>query len=207
MSAQTCLIFAGGPEQGRPCLPLPGDCFVIAADSGLRLCERLHFRPDLVLGDFDSLGYVPADCPVMQAPAEKDDTDTMLAVREALSRGYRDIRICGAFGGRTDHLFANLQTLAFLAENGAKGALIGSADFAYLQGAGSALYPKTAGFSFSVFAWDSICRGVTLRGVQYPLENAELTQHFPLGVSNVITAKAAEVTVREGRLLIIGSKL
>jgi thiamine pyrophosphokinase len=201
-----CLIFAGGPEPGTPCLPVP-EGYVICADSGLRLAERLHIKPDLVLGDFDSLGRVPAEYLHMTAPAEKDDTDTMLAVRTALEKGYDDIRICGAFGGRLDHTLANLQALEFLHEHGASGMLIGAESCACLQGPGTRRYPKLPGFSFSVFSWTARCTGVTLSGVHYPLENAVLTRSFPLGVSNEITAEAAEVTCGEGLLLLIASRL
>ena len=202
-----CLIFAGGPENGTPCLPLPETAFVIAADSGLHLCERLQFAPDLVLGDFDSLGAAPADYPVMTVPVEKDDTDTLLAVRVALERGYRDIRIVGAFGGRLDHTIANLQTLEFLYRAGAEGVLIGSEHYARMQGPGTREYPAVPGFSFSVFSWTERCGGVSLSGVYYPLENAVLTREFPLGVSNAVTAESAHVTCESGLLLIVGSRL
>ena len=203
----TALIFAGGPENGTPCLPMPPHDFVIAADSGLRLCERMGYRPDLVLGDFDSLGAAPEDYPVLTVPVEKDDTDTMLAAKTALAHGHRDIRIYGAFGGRLDHTLANLQTLEYLLESGAEGWLIGSENYAFLQRPGTREYPAIDGFSFSVFAWSEQCSGVSLSGVHYPLDNAVLTRQFPLGVSNAIIADSARVTVHSGLLLVIGSRL
>ena len=201
------LIFAGGPENGTPCLPVPDHGYVICADSGLRLCERLHIAPDLVLGDFDSLGAVPEQYPHLTVPAEKDDTDTLLAVRCALEKGFEDIRIYGAFGGRLDHTLANIQTLEFCHEHGVRGVLIGSENYVYLQGKGTRRYSRTDGFSFSVLAWSARCTGVTLTGVYYPLENGTLTRGFPLGVSNRITAESADVTCGDGLLLIIGSRL
>ncbi|MCR5305639.1 MAG: thiamine diphosphokinase [Oscillospiraceae bacterium] len=207
-SHEICAIFAGGPENGIPCLPVPAHAFCLCADSGLRLCERLGRRPDLVLGDFDSLGNVPEQLPHMTVPVEKDDTDTLLAARTALEKGYRDIRIYGAFGGRLDHTLANLQTLEFLLDAGAEGCLVSSENYAFLQRGGSLReYPRIGDFSFSVFAWSERCTGVTLTGTYYPLENGVLTRSFPLGVSNRITAETASVRVREGTLLIIGSRL
>ena len=200
---KTCLIFAGGPENGTPCLPLPQG-YVICADSGLRLAQRLGITPDLVLGDFDSLGAVPANLPHMTVPVEKDDTDTVLAARTALEKGFRDIRIYGAFGGRLDHTFANLQTLEFLREAGARGMLTGAHDTAVLIGRGETLrLPRRENRTLSVFAWSEQCSGVTLRGVHYPLENGIL----PLGVSNQITAAEAEIICGEGLLLVISSAL
>lgn len=207
MSAGTCLIFAGGPEAGMPCLPLPESPFVLCADSGLRTAQALGVKPDLVLGDFDSLGFVPQALPHQVSPAEKDDTDTMLCVRTALSRGFRSILIAGAFGGRLDHTAANLQTMEFALRHGAVCTLAGPDNFACLQQSGTARYKRIDGFSFSVLAWTETCRGVTLSGTQYPLENGTLTRSFPLGVSNAITGDYAEVTCTEGILLIIGSRL
>lgn len=207
-TGKICAIFAGGPENGMPCLPVPAGAEILCADSGLRLCERLGLKPDLVLGDFDSLGKVPEGIPHMTVPVEKDDTDTLLAARTALERGCTDIRIYGAFGGRLDHTLANIQTLEFLLHHGAEGALISSENYAFLQKAGTKRhYPQIAGFSFSVFAWSERCTGVTLEGTYYSLENGTLTRDFPLGVSNHITAETASVRVKTGTLLIVGSRL
>jgi len=202
-----CAIFAGGPEQGLPCMPVPEDAYVLCADSGLRLCQRMGRKPDLVLGDFDSLGAVPEQLPHIVSPAEKDDTDTMLCVRTALEKGCRDIRIFGAFGGRLDHTLANLQTLEFLRKNGASGMLIGAGDWAcMLQGGETGRFPRRSGETLSVFAWSEHCGGVCIRGAKYPLEQAELHRSIPLGVSNEITAQYAEICCETGILLVIGSR-
>ena len=203
-----CVIFAGGPEEGLPCLPVPEGAYILCADSGLHLAERMGVTPDLVLGDFDSLGAVPQHLPHLTVPVEKDDTDTVLAARTALEHGCRDVRIFGAFGGRLDHTLANLQTLDFLLAHGAEGMLIGGRDIVTLQAGGTVRrYEKREGWAFSVFAWGGRCTGVTLRGTQYPLEGHTLTGDFPLGVSNRITADFAEVSCGDGRLLIVQSKL
>lgn len=203
-----CAIFAGGPENGEPCLPVPENAYIMCADSGLRLAERLLLRPDLVLGDFDSLGAVPVNLPHMTVPEEKDDTDTLLAVRTALEMGYRDIRIYGAFGGRLDHTLANFATLEFLRKSGAEGFLCGVRDCARMLLSGETLrLPKREGWSLSAFAWSEQCSGVTERGVYYPLENAALTRSFPLGISNRITAEEAEIHCENGTLLVVQSKL
>ena len=201
------LIFAGGPEAGLPCLPLPEDALVLCADSGLHLAERMGIQPDLVLGDFDSLGAVPEQYPHLTVPVEKDDTDTLLACRTALARGCREITVAGAFGGRLDHVLANLQTLEFLHMHGASGRLVGADDFAALLPPGTHSLPRMTGFSLSVFSWTARCTGVCETGVYYPLENAVLTRDFPLGVSNRITSETAEISLQSGLLLVIGSRL
>ena len=204
----TCAILAGGPEEGTPCLPVPEDAYIICADSGLHLAERLALTPDLVLGDFDSLGAVPESLPHMTVPVEKDDTDTLLAARVALEKGFRDVRIYGAFGGRLDHTLANLQTLEFLRDAGADAVLIGTGNLAFLMQSGETKrVPKRKGWSLSLFAWSPECTGVSASGVYYPLENGTLTRAFPLGVSNHITAEYAEITCGSGLLLVICARL
>jgi thiamine pyrophosphokinase len=203
-----CAIFAGGPEAGSPCLPVPEGAYILCADSGLRLAERLSLTPDLVLGDFDSLGAVPETLPHMTVQVEKDDTDTMLAARVALEKGFRDIRIYGAFGGRLDHTLANLQTLEFLRNAGADAVLIGTGNLAFLMQSGeNRRIPRRDGWTLSLFAWSPECTDVSASGVFYPLEHGTLTRAFPLGVSNHITAEAAEITCGSGTLLVICSRL
>ncbi|MCQ2416695.1 MAG: thiamine diphosphokinase [Oscillospiraceae bacterium] len=203
-----CLILAGGPETGSPFLPLPEYAYAICADSGLQLADRLGIKPDWVLGDFDSLGEVPKHLPHMIAPVEKDDTDTMLAVRCALEKGYRDIRIYGAFGGRLDHTFANFQVLEFICQHEGTGMLCGVHDCAYMLKSGGVLHlPKRNNTTLSLFSWSEQCEDVCIRGVHYPLEQGILKRSFPLGVSNEITAEQAEIICGKGLLLVICSSL
>ena len=119
----TCVIFCAA-EFDRLAKPLAQDDLIIAADGGLRHTQALGLNPDVILGDFDSLGYVPEDSRVF--PVEKDDTDAMLAVRLGLERGCTEFYLYGGLDGpRLDHTVANFQTLAYLATHGARGWLIG----------------------------------------------------------------------------------
>ena len=208
MKQQICAIFAGGPEEGLPCLPVPAGAYILCADSGLHLAERLSLAPDPVLGDFDSLGGVPENLPHITVPVEKDDTDTMLAARVALEKGFRDIRIYGAFGGRLDHTLANLQTLEFLRRAGADAVLVGTGNLAFLMQDGETRrIPRREGWTLSLFAWSEQCTDVSAAGVYYPLEHGTLTRSFPLGVSNHVTAEEAVITCGSGVLLVICSQL
>ena len=120
-----CFIFAAGTFYGLRERPQPGD-LVLAADAGYRICRKEGIVPDLLLGDFDSMEE-PADFDrVQRVPVEKDDTDTMLAIRTALERGCDTVYISGGTGGkRLDHTLANLQSLLFLRRRGARGYLYG----------------------------------------------------------------------------------
>ena len=116
----TCYIVGAGDFTPRGFAPVPGD-LVLAADGGYRALYSLGYTPDLLLGDFDSLGDLPLppDLPVLRFPARKDDTDTGLALRHGLDRGYRDFALYGCAGGRVDHLLANLQSMARVSRLGA----------------------------------------------------------------------------------------
>ena len=176
-----CIIFCAGLFH-KLTAPIGKNDYIIAADGGLAHTQALGLVPDAILGDFDSLGYVPEGATVF--PVEKDDTDSMLAVRHGLQQGYRSFLIYGALDGeRLDHTIANLHTLCFLADHGAIGHLVGGI--------------------LSLFCMGPDAQGVTIRGLKYPLENGTLTAHHPLGVSNHFLGEKAEISVKNGSLLII----
>jgi len=174
---------------------------VIAADGGYAQLGSIH--PDLVVGDFDSLGYIPANETVVRHPAEKDDTDTMLAARIGLARGYRAFLLLGGVGGRLDHTLANIQTLAFLRENDAHAALLGESETITLIQNESLRFRAGLSGILSVFSYGAHALGVYERGLAYALNDAQLSDTNPLGVSNAFTGAAAEVSVRDGRLIVL----
>ncbi|MBO5836734.1 MAG: thiamine diphosphokinase [Oscillospiraceae bacterium] len=195
-----CIIFCAG---GFECLaePIQETDYIIAADGGYRHTQALGLTPDAILGDFDSLDQIPAGATVF--PVEKDDTDAMLAVRHGLEKGYKQFILYGALDGpRLDHTIANLQTLLFLADNGAEGCLVGNTHIATTV-TNSRTFPAEATGIVSMFCLGKDATGVTLENLKYPLENGTLTAGFPLGVSNHFTGKSATVSVKNGTLLII----
>ena len=195
-----CVIAAAMPEQD---LYIPKQSFCIAADKGILQFQNRGIEPDLVVGDFDSLGYVPGARELVQHPVEKDDTDMMLAVREGLRRGYRKFILYGGMGGRLDHTLANLQTLAFLAAHGARGLLYGEKTAVTLLQNGSIRFPASAKGAVSVFCFGDAAQGVTERGLYYALENGRIENTFPLGVSNAFCGRESEIAVQNGKLLLL----
>jgi thiamine pyrophosphokinase len=158
--------------------------------------------PDAVLGDFDSLGFVPENANIF--PVEKDDTDAMLAVKLGLREGCDRFLLYGSLDGpRLDHTIANIQTLSYLANRGKVGYLVGKDQIVTLLEKGRLEFSREAKGYLSVFASKGVAEGVTLRGLKYPLEGAQLTSGFPLGVSNQFIGQAASVSVTEGRLLVL----
>ena len=196
-----CIIFCAAGFDGLV-EPLAEDDFVIAADGGLEHVKKLGITPDVVLGDFDSLGFTPEGANVF--PVEKDDTDAMLAVRQGLKLGYRDFVLYGSLDGpRLDHTVANFQTLQFLADRDAVGYLAGCAALVTVVKDGCIRFPAGKQGTVSVFCLGSDAEGVSLKGLYYPLEEGTLTAGFPLGVSNHFTGAAAAITVRNGSLLVV----
>ncbi len=198
---ETCIIFcAGGFE--KLVRPIDASDFLLAADGGLTHLQKLGITPHGIIGDFDSLGYIPEGAQVF--PVEKDDTDSMLAVRKGLELGYRRFEIYGALDGeRLDHTVANLQTLAFLSEHGATGYLAGLRYMVTTVRNGAIRFSPEAKGILSVFCLGEPAKGVSLRGLKYPLENGTLTSSFPLGVSNRFTGETAEISVGDGILTVL----
>lgn len=200
--ARICYIFGAGEDCGVSICPGAED-LVIAADGGLRNLQMQGIRADVLLGDFDSLGFVPEGEQVRVFPEVKDETDLMLACREGLARGYRVFRLYGGLGGaRLSHTVANLQLLRWLAEQGAVGTLYGRNCEVTL------LRERTVRFSAEQTGYLSLFAAgeravVTVRGTVYALEKGILTGAYPLGVSNAFCGREAEVIAHEGDLLMI----
>lgn len=177
--------------------------FYICCDSGLRHREGLGIVPDLIVGDFDSHEDPRMAVETIRLPREKDDTDTVFAVKEALSRGFGDFLLVGAIGGRLDHTLGNVSLLLMLDARGKTAAALD--DFSELEAvSGSPARISSRYAYFSLLNISGTARGITVKNAKYPLENAEITCEYPYGISNeVLPGKTAEVTVGQGRLLLV----
>jgi len=189
------------------------ESYVVCADGGYAYAKQLNIIPDLIIGDFDSyFGELPEsdkNIEIIKVNAIKDDTDTGLCLKQMMSKGFTDITIIGGIGGRLSHTIANLQSMVACAQ---KGNVIKLKDpnhtIRVLAGEGNITIGNTAKTDekrnyISIFAHTEECKGVTLKGVFYPLEDAVLTNTFPLGVSNEIVDDEAFIGVKEGILIII----
>ena len=194
-----CYIVGAMPP-GKLCIR---EGMMIAADGGLRYLTEQGRQPDLVVGDFDSLGRIPEGENILTHPIEKDDTDTMLAVKLGLDRGCCTFVLYGCLGGRPDHAYANYQTLLYLADHGARGYLVGDGWVVSALRNGALTFPGGLSGTVSVFCPDGEARNVTLKGLHYPLDHGTLCSGFPLGVSNHFTGAVAEVSVTDGALLVM----
>lgn len=185
------------------------DTLYIAADGGYEQMKGCGISPDVLLGDFDSLADktdFPEKTEIIKYPIEKDDTDTLLAVKEAIKRGCDEITLYGALGGeRFDHSIATLQTLTYAARSGVKITAVGESGgkpyFVTAVKDSQIEFPPDYEGTLSVMCADGHCQGVTVENAKYCTENAVMTPSFPIGVSNsFIKGKSARISVKKGTL-------
>ena len=202
-------IYTGGAVRTEFITEHPkADELSIAADSGYHTARALGERIDILLGDFDSIGQVPEDggFEIRQVPAEKDYTDTQLAVEIAIDRGADEIIIIGGLSGRLDHTLSTLAVLEDLHARGLHGRITDGQSRARFIRSTSYLIARSQYRYLSLIAVDECVKGVSLEGCKYPLKNAKLSRGFQYAVSNELTGNCALVSVKKGGLYIIESR-
>lgn len=204
-----CYIFSGGQRDSLEFLKSLdySDSDIICCDAGYLAASELGLDITCIIGDFDTLGYVPDEkCRVITFAKEKDDTDTVLAAREAVSRGYDEVIILNALGGRYDHVFANIQTLAFISKSIPNVRILSEITEIYILSDNSLTINKNGKDIISVFSYSDCCEGVSIRKTKYTLENGSLSSGYPIGACNEFLNDTADISVKKGTLLIILSK-
>ncbi len=211
MAGKCIIIGAGDLTIGN--INMTEEDYIIAVDGGLSYCGVLEVEPDMIIGDFDSITEQEKEAVlalkqqiperIMELPVEKDDTDMLVAIKHGLELGYDIFHIYAGTGGRLDHTIANIQCLLYLKNHGATGYLI--------EGSGMILVVKNEAVSFkegmegylSIFPLGQNAKGVTLKGLKYPLQDATLNNDYPLGISNEFTGEMSTVSVEDGELVCI----
>lgn len=205
-AARRCVI-VGGADIGRyDCIRarLRENDFYICCDSGLKHREELGIVPDLIVGDFDSYENPSLPTETIVLPCEKDDTDTAFAVKTALSRGAQDFLLIGCAGGRMDHTLGNLSLLLLLDGRGKRAVLLDDFSEMEIVSSDRPAQIEDRYAYFSLLSIGGAARNITISGAKYPLFNAEITSENQYGISNeVLPGGTAEVSLREGRLLLI----
>jgi thiamine pyrophosphokinase len=177
--------------------------YIICADGGLDYALKYNIKPNLVIGDFDSLqGELPNNVETIKLPTQKDDTDMMAALKEALNRGFDDFVLLRAFSGRPDHSYANLCALQFLCSQGCKAVIADNNGYIFILNKGKLTLNELKGRTVSVFPFGGYSCTVSYEGMKYPLDEACLTSDNPLGVSNEIISDDAYIIVHTGNAVI-----
>ncbi|MBQ2952080.1 MAG: thiamine diphosphokinase [Clostridia bacterium] len=175
---------------------------LICADGGYRAAMSHGIVPDVTIGDFDSLGYVPQGREVIQLPVHKDDTDLAVCIGMGRQRGYREFIVAGAIGGRFDHTLAALQCAADCAKRGERVWLCDGQNRVTVLAPGDYSFRPVAGRKFSLLAYTPEVSGVTLSGTMWTLENAALRHDYPLGCSNEWVDGEARLSFSDGLLVV-----
>lgn len=210
-----CVIIGGAPvgDYDRARSFLRDDDYLTFCDSGLKHMESLGVAPSLIVADFDSYDDPHLDAETIVLPVAKDDTDTMYAVKEAISRGYQDFLLIGVFGARLDHTLINAYILFYLDSRGLKAVAVDDySEFEVISsrtGADGESVPGTTYIDdsypfFSLVNMTGTARGITITGAKFDVTDAEITSGYQYATSNeVIPGGEAEITIDEGRLLLI----
>ena len=201
-------IYTGGKINASAVTENPNDGdIIIAADSGYSNARTLGVTPQILLGDFDSLGTIPEDISeIISVPAEKDFTDTQMAIDTALSKGADEIIIIGGLGGRLDHTLSNLSILEYLHSKNVKGLITDGNDRVRYLKNDSIIILRSEYKYISLIARSEKVKGVEIAGCKYPLKNAQLSDKYQFAVSNEIEGNCAFISVKKGAVLIIESK-
>ncbi len=201
-----CVVMGAGEIRDYEAVSalLEPDAFVICADGGLKHCPKMNLRPHLLVGDLDSLETSPpAGLELVALSPDKNYTDSYHGAEEARQRGYRRLLLTGMLGGRLDHTLANLGLLAHLVKQGSDALLTDGVCHAHaLMGKGELLLPRRPGCYFSLLAL-APCRGITILGGKYPLNDYPLSPWDPRAVSNEFCGGDVTIFQEEGALVVL----
>lgn len=208
------VVASGELVAGDAAWLVPAD-LVIAADGGAGLLDRMGQRPDRIVGDLDSIdpalaARLAADgVPIERHPADKEASDTELAVAAALNAGATEVVILGAVGGdRLDHELANLLLLADPALAGQNvSAARGRTTVRALHGGGRLELRGATGDLVTLLPVAGEASGITTDGLRWPLEAAALTMGRSRGLSNEVLRAPASVRLERGTLLVVETSM
>ena len=202
---ERCVILGGAKIANYASVKkeLHPDDFIICCDSGLKHAVPLGIEPSLIVGDFDSHPRPETDVETIVLPCEKDDTDTVYAVKEALRRGYEEFLLLGVVGERLDHTLGNVSILLMLHAQRKRGRIVD--DYSDMEIVTA--FPVEIGPEYPFFSLlniSGLARGIYVDNAKYPLENAEISCRYQYGVSNEpLPGMTAHVRVEEGEALLI----
>jgi len=201
MHDKVCYIFGAG-EFYYPVINFAENRFIIAADGGYKY---LQIKPDLIIGDFDSLSNVPDHGNIIRLNKEKDETDMFAAIKEGIANNCNTFHIYGGTGGRIDHTLANIQSIAYLADISLTGFLYDQDYIITVIKNQSVSFDGDKSGYISIFAYGETASGVTLTGLKYTLDNAIISNLYPIGISNEFVGVESTVSVTDGTLIVIYS--
>ncbi len=203
-----CFVFSSGQIESYDFLKEFNfeNSFVICADGGYKHVQNLGIVPDLWLGDGDSLKSANIIAKeIVSFPPQKDNTDTDLAVMEALKRGYKDITILGALGGRLDHEYSHFCLLRKILDNGGRGTILDSHNEITMENKSFSVFPNDKKY-ISFFPFGGDVRDFCVRGLCYETKDMRLVSGEVQASSNCFVGeRSGEISFSSGYVLVIRS--
>lgn len=206
-----CIVISGYLEGDLgELVDIGPDDFVICADAGYLIAKKAGVRPTVVIGDFDSGRLSSEDIEegieVVEHPARKNFTDGDICIEYAKSRGFRNILVLGGLGGRLDHTMSNLQSLFRYNDAETMIMMADEKNIVFPLENDETVFPSRKGSKISIICFSDMATGISTRGLEYPLNDASLSNTFPRAISNEFVSDEAAVRVEKGKLLIVISR-
>lgn len=178
--------------------------FYVFCDSGLKHKEKLGIKPDLIIGDFDSFkGKIDDSENIIKLPCEKDDTDSVYAIKLGVKNNYDDFLLIGLVGNRFDHSFANIGALIYLAKKKKNAILLDDYSKMLIVQKQKIIVDKNCKY-FSLLNVNGLAKGINIENAKYQLKNGKITSDYQYGVSNeVLENQITRVQVKKGMLLLV----
>jgi len=210
MAPRHALIFIGGNAPASSVRDqLPEPAIVIAADSGWAHAVALGFQPDFLIGDMDSIrpehlvDAHASDAEIIEHPADKDSTDTELALQLARKFDYRHIHLVSGGGDRFDHLLGMVHSLVKHADDATMSAHVGANYIRIVTPRDAAHLELAVGSTVSLIPLGGNAKGVKTSGLQWELKRDTLHSFASRGVSNIATSSEVRISLRTGALAVI----
>lgn len=201
-----CIIISGSPKADVDLIKktVCKSDFVICADKGCLYAKEAGITPDIAVGDFDSYSDFDMPCSeIIRLDPVKDDTDTIHSIDTAFERGYKNIVLLSAIGGRLDHTYANIAALEYINSKGGRGEILSSNESVVYLTKGEYSYSNLKSKTFSLFPFgcEKVC--VSYSGAKYPLDKYYLKSCYPMGISNIFTSDDAKIKIYDGNAILI----
>jgi len=208
-----CIIAASGNLLSTPRIKrlLNEADLIIAADGGATHLRQMDISPHAIIGDMDSIHpdtkcfFEKKNIPIITHPSRKNQTDTDLCIEFAIKKGATTITMLGVTGHRLDHTLANIFLLRKLCDLGVESRIMDANNEIYLVTDHLKLKGKK-GDLLSVLPISDKVTGLTLTGLEYPLENAAISMGSSLGISNYFKKRWVTISILTGVLLVTKSK-
>lgn len=199
-----CIIM-GASKTSIKNIIVNSDDYIIASDGGYNNLLNLNIKPNLLVGDFDSITDVPNNIEIKKFKREKDETDTYLAIEEGIKRGYNNFELYGCLGNRPEHTIANIQNIVGFKKKGINCTLIDENTKVLIVSENESVKIFEKDSYISLFSYTSNCV-VSIKNMKYNLEKYKITNTFPIGLDNEPIDDVGLIEVHEGTAILIISK-